>query len=1199
MSKVIWNDEQQLAINEQNKSILVSAAAGSGKTAVLVERVIQLLTDKNTGVMADELLIVTFTNLAADEMKNRINKRITQLLDESSDNPRIDETHLRNQQLLIDKAHISTIDSFCRDVVKMSYTRFDISPDYRIADSSELKALKYKAAEEIAEKYYPREDFKNLASLLTTADSDTGLKDTVIRFHEFLSALPFPKKWLENMLATLHNAQQDIRHCIWIEDIVSKARKDIIYISGLMEDSCQIFDELEHTDILSETKRYDERLAMHLADKNFITRLSRCQTFDDIQQCLYHDTFSEKLLQLRGLSDEGKLIYENYKNNRKTIQKIVTEMKNRFFVTDDELREQLRKATADITLLTEFITDFDELYTQRKREKNVMDFPDIERYTLLTLAQETENGEYTTDGIRYTVTDEGKILSQSFKQVIVDEYQDVNQLQDVIFKIISQNDKNLFVVGDVKQSIYGFRQAMPDIFIGRRNIYDTLPDSQAKNIILKRNYRSRYGVTDYVNFVFSQLMQKDLGNLEYLPEDYLVCGADYQGNNPYDVYFHINNLTYKNKKITNLYEAKKIAEIIQNTVGKYDVKDGDTTRKAQYRDVAILMRTVKDTTTLTDYLRSQEIPVVTETTTSLLDCKEVQMVVDLLRVIDNPLQDIPLYSTLVSPIYGFTPQEVAQIRCNTDRTALLYRNIITESEHNEKVRQFVADIEYYRELSANNPADVLINLIYRKTAITEFAVAQVNGEIILNNLRLLYECAKNFENDQNRGITGFIRYIDHAVETGAEPEAQTGSSTDGNCVKIMTIHHSKGLEFPICIIANTGRQPKNYTDKVYFSRSYGVGLQIKDAVTSVTQRTFLYDALVNKLKSDEVAEELRVLYVALTRAKEQLHIVGSLKGIEKIVNKISLEIAVYHGINSEVLLKNNYMLHWLIAVLLMMKPQDNQNNPLWKYANASFLRNIAHNPDYPFREYHRIFTEIDSIEDTPQPSETTEQTSSESENLAESTINISALNKRFQEVYPYQNSVNVPSVVTPSSMATHYFSSLNRFAFEDKGSRIATERGKAMHRFMECADIEKATVNPQEELERLVEYEYLSEEQAKLITINYITRCLQTPIMQRYIHAPKKYRETQFEVMVSARLTGYPDCEEEHLLRGAVDCAFEENGELIIIDYKTDYVKDMYELKEKYALQLELYKTGLSATLKKKVRSCYIYSFYLNSFIEI
>ncbi len=1199
MSKVKWNDEQSQAIVEQDKSVLVSAAAGSGKTAVLVERVIQLLTDKSSGVMADELLIVTFTNLAADEMKNRIHKRITQLLDESTDNPDIDQNHLRNQQLLIDKAHISTIDSFCREVVKTSYTKFDISPDYRIGDSSELKTLKCKAVEEIAESYYPREEFKNLASLLTTSDSDTGLKDTVIRFHEFLSALPFPKKWIANMLENLRNAKKDIWHCLWIEDIVQKAKKDILYMKGLMTNSSQIFEELEYTDGLSETKRYKERLDMHLSDKAFVEELSRCATFDDIRKALVHDTFSEKLLQLRGLSDEGKAIYENYKNNRKTIQKLLIQLKNRFLVTEDELQEQLRKATEDITLLCEFVEDFDKLYTQRKREKNVLDFSDIERYTLLTLAEEDDNGEYMTDGIRYHVTEEGRIFAESFKQVIVDEYQDVNQLQDVIFRIMSQNDKNLFVVGDVKQSIYGFRQAMPDIFIRRRQKYDTLPDTHAKNIILKRNYRSRYGVTNYVNFVFSQLMQKDLGNLEYLPEDYLVCGADYQGENPYDVYFHINNLDYKTKKITSLYEAKKITEIIQNTVGRYDVKDGDSTRKAQYRDVAILMRTVKDTTILTDYLRNHEIPVVTETTTSLLDCKEVQIVIDLLRVIDNPLQDIPLYATLVSPLYGFTPQEVAQIRCKTDRTALLYRNLISEKEQNEKVRQFIADIEYYRELSANNPVDVLINQIYRRSAITEFAVAQVNGEIILNNLHLLYECAKTFENDQNRGITGFIRYIDYAVETGEVPQAQTGSATDGNCVRIMTIHHSKGLEFPICILANTGRQPKNYTDKVYFNRSYGVGLQIKDAETSVIQQTFLYDALVNKLKSDEVAEELRVLYVALTRAREQLHIVGSLRNIANNVNKISLEISLYNGIDSAVLLKNNYMLHWLIAVGLMMKPQNKkETNPLWQYANDSFVKNIVRNPDYPFMPYRAINTEIENILSEQEEVQETEETE-EIIDLSQSHIDTKVLDERFRAVYRFESSVNVPSVVTPSSMTEHYFSSLSRFAFEDKGSHIATERGKAMHRFMECADIEKAVQDPQAELERLVEYEYLSEEQAKLITLRYIQRCLDTPLMQRYIHAKKKYRETQFEVMISARQTGYPDCNEEHLLRGAVDCAFEENDQLVIIDYKTDYVKEMSELKEKYAVQLELYKTGLSATLKKKVKSCYIYSFYLNSFIEI
>ena len=417
----------------------------------------------------------------------------------------------------------------------------------------------------------------------------------------------------------------------------------------------------------------------------------------------------------------------------------------------------------------------------------------------------------------------------------------------------------------------------------------------------------------------------------------------------------------------------------------------------------------------------------------------------------------------------------------------------------------------------------------------------------------------------------------------------------------MTIHHSKGLEFPVCIVNNTGRQPKNYTDKVYFHREYGVGLQIKDTKTLVTQKTFLYDALVNKLKSDEVAEELRVLYVALTRAREQLHIVGSLRNIESVVGKISTEIAVYQSVSSEILLKNNYMLYWLIAVSLMMKPKDKtMPNPLWQYADKSFLEKIAHNPSYAFGEYQNIFTEVETVVcDEEEETAEAEQSDEILDETEFSAIDTDLLDERFRTSYRYENSVNVPSVVTPSAMTHHYFSSLNKFTFEEKGSKIAVERGKAMHRFMECADIEKAVNHPQEELERLVENEYLSEEQAKWITLPYIQRCLATPIMQRYIHSAKKYRETQFEVMISAKLTGFPDCEEEHLLRGAVDCAFEENGELIIIDYKTDYTKDIHELKERYTPQLALYRTGLSATLGKPVKACYLYSFYLNNFIEI
>lgn len=1217
MANVKWNEDQQRAINIRGCSVLVSAAAGSGKTAVLVERVIQMLTDKSANIKADQLLIVTFTNLAAEEMKTRINKRITQLLDECANNTDLDEEYLRNQQLLLDKAHISTIDSFCKEVVKTAYTNFDISPDYRIGDNSELKALQCTAVEEVAQSYYLRDDFKSIASLLTTATNDRELKDSVISFYSFLSALPFPRQWMEQTLLNLQNAVDDVMNCKWIDNIVENAKGELNYIAGMMENNCKLFIQLDATDDI--INNYPDKLQQHNFEKEYVKNLTACKNLNQLQNILftqaYSSAFFEKAVSLRGLSEQGREINNSYKKNRDAIKKIISLLRTDFDFTEDQLKLQLNNIIDNTKVLFEFINDFTEKYTQLKKEKNILDFADIERFTLLTLAKEDKNGEFAVDdtqnSIRYNITDEARSLAGSFKQVIVDEYQDVNQLQDLIFKILSDNDKNLFVVGDVKQSIYGFRQAMPDIFINRRINCNKGKNTSSTNIVLKQNYRSRFGVTDYVNFVFANLMKKELGNLVYAPEDYLVAGASYVGENDCDVYLHLNNLSQRNKEQRDINEAKCIAEIIENTVGKYDVTNGDVSKKAEYKDIAILMRSVKDTTIFTEYLEERGIPVITETKASLLDCKEVQMVIDLLKVIDNPLQDIPLYSVLVSPMFGFEPQHIAQLRCTTNRKLFLYKNIITAGQSNSRFKEFVDDIEYYREIAANYPTDYLINLIYRKTAITEFAAALDNGEVVLNNLRLLYNYSKSFENEQNKGVSSFIRYIDRAQETGAVLDAQTGANTDGNAVRIMTMHHSKGLEFPVCIIANIGKSSLPYKDKIYFDRELGIGLQLKDTDTNAVYKSFPYNAIVNKLKTDSAAEELRVLYVALTRAREQLHLVGSYNNLPEIVNRLSTEIAMYNGISSNTIIKHNTMLEWIICTTLLMKPQKGQNeNKLWNYASDSFKDNIAYNNEFRGMKYNDITVEINDIENQDTQEDATVQKDSiktstdvvqQSVNSTHPLLDIVQLDKRFDTQYEYQSSVDIPSVVTPSSLSHSYSKVvyLESFDFEDKDILTASQRGTAMHMFMEHANLISALTSPQLEIERLVKNGYLSEKQGTSIKPQYVTDCLNTKIMQRFINSPKKYKEVKFEVMVNASITGYVECNEEHLLRGAVDCAFEENGELVIIDYKTDHVKTMQQLKDRYSTQLKLYKIGLSATLNKPVKQCIIYSFYLNDFIEV
>lgn len=412
MADVKWNEEQIQAINAKDCSVLVSAAAGSGKTAVLVERVIQLLIDKSSGVMADELLIVTFTNLAAEEMKTRINKRITQMLDMCTTDSTIDEAHLRNQQLLLDKAHISTIDSFCKNIVKASYAKFDISPDYRIGDQAELKAMQCRAVEEVAQSYYLRDDFEDIASLLTTATNDNTLKELIISFYAFLSALPFPKQWMNQTLQRLESSRADVIHSVWVENILKQSMRNVEYISGIMKNSCQLLEKLDSLEDFCD--RFPKKIIQHNSEKKLIEQLLNCKEWNEFQHILFsaenQNVFFERASQVKGLAGESAEIYESYKDNRNKIKGEIQTLKNSFTLSVAELENQLEEIIRITKVLFSFIDDFTECFTKLKKEKNILDFADIERFTLLTLAQVDDNGEYSVDdtqnSIRYNITDE-------------------------------------------------------------------------------------------------------------------------------------------------------------------------------------------------------------------------------------------------------------------------------------------------------------------------------------------------------------------------------------------------------------------------------------------------------------------------------------------------------------------------------------------------------------------------------------------------------------------------------------------------------------------------------------------------------------------------------------------------------------------------------------------------------------------------
>lgn len=1188
-----WTDNQRKAIFANDGSVLVSAAAGSGKTAVLVQKIIELITNSENPVDVDRLLVVTFTRAAASEMKERVMLAIDSLLEE---NPC--DVNLLRQRQLIYKANISTIDSFCIDIAREYFYNLDIKQDFRIADNNELVVLENDAMEATLDYFYENggDEFKNLVNSFSSPRDDKVLIDVISRVYVFLRSHPFPEKWLEDKLS-MYNADGRVSDSVWGKEIIKYAVSAVEYCQKI----CLAGNiTIQETDGLSS----GSVPALFLDYKSFLDKLSvrlKEGSWDDISKLILNFT-NGKLVFPKKFDDE--VIKNQIKNCRDNIKSTIDSLKKLFAWNEQQCKEDISRLAPLVNTLFKCVTYYSEKIEELKLDKNIADFSDIEHYMIKLFVR-----DYSSDKIP-VLTDIAGEVSKRFDYIMVDECQDVNEVQDLIFRSISRNESNLFMVGDVKQSIYGFRQAMPEIFLSRKNaysLYDEEKNSYPAKIILDKNFRSRKGVANGINFIFSRLMSEEVGDMEYSGEEMLNPAASFPEKDDLEINLTlIDRDSYDSQIDFTVLEARYIATQIQKMVlSKYQITENGSQRAVQYRDFAILLRSASKTSeTYVNELMAMGVPAYSETKGSFFDSREIKVMLNFLRVLDNPVQDIPLLSVMMSPIYGFSADDMAEIKC-TEKHSNLYSAVSSSAEYNSKSKHFLEEISKLRTFAITHSVEDLVREIYEVTGYPSIISAVEPRPNAVKNLNLLCEYAAQYELGGYKGLSAFIHYLDKMKDCNCDFEA--GSLVNGeitNTVKVMSIHSSKGLEFPVCFLGATSKK-FNRTDlnsDVLLHSDLGIGVKKRENLCRFT--TMPREGVALNIAKSQMSEELRVLYVALTRAKEKLFVVSSQKNpqgyLEKLSSKISVggEIPPYAVKNAGSIsdwifmcgLVNPYNkeLSNMVGMDVIYKAPVPEYESLWgiTYVDKSLCNLEEYSGIFPAE----IFTNETLLQEEP-PEDF-----------------IKELDKRINFQYKYAPLVNLPTKVSASDIAHReqkgiFSKILQKPAFLSDKSLTAVQKGTAFHKFLQYCSFEKAKENPEAEKEHLKSLNLLSSVQADSISNEEIENFMQGGLAKRILCSKEVFREFQFMSYINA--DEYDESIENDfsgekiLLQGAVDLAFEENGELVIVDYKTDRVKDILRLKETYSKQLALYKNAMEQCTDYKVKECIIYSLYLGEYITI
>lgn len=1149
---------QEAAINE-NGNILVSAAAGSGKTAVLVERVIKKLCDDKNPIRADELLIVTFTNAAAAEMRTRIEKRINQ---EVTANPQ--NTALFLQKHLLNNAKICTIDSFCIDLVRENFDKLDISPDFKIGEDATLNSINEEVIYSIIGRYLEEKNplFFELLDIVGAEFDEKNFANLVLSIYEFSRQLPFPDRWFDSLLKNYSNGCFDAQN-IWYRYSFEKANKIVFNMKSQIETALELISSIDEAQ-----NAYSKAFSDALIQISLLEEKAKTGDWDEFYWALEDLSFM-RLPAVRGLSEyrEVASVKDIYKY---LSTKALETLKKLFYNTSDFIDSQFKKLYPAVELFIEIVKEFENEVFLKYKENNIFTFHNTEHLALKLLCKDAN-----------TPTDFASEIFTQYKEVMVDEYQDTNDLQNMLFYVLSHFDKNLFAVGDVKQSIYAFRGANPNNFLSKKNNYLPLESAgidDAKKIILGNNFRSKDQICDFVNYFFKLFMQNQTGSIIYEDEDLLIPTAKFPDFDDKAVNFDIIDTTLSQENALTL-EARRIAQYITETIeGESCIKlDDNTLRKANYGDFTILLRSVANKAPLlVSELEKLGIPVNLNIDT-FAQTTEITTFLSLLKVIDNPQNDIALLSVLNSPIFSFSLDELAEIRANKKTDNLYSAIIFAAANGNNHSADFLSKIKEFRQMCAILPLPKFISKLLIDTEFLNIASAMTDGAVRRNNLLLLAEIAEQYYSTHSPSLTGFINYVSTQCDNITSSKAASNDA-----VNIMSIHASKGLQFPICILASTATRFNDAESRnsAAYSTKFGLGFKYFDEELKQKFTTISREVILEDIKQSALEEELRLLYVAMTRAQDKLLFVASINNFEKKLEAYkNLIVSSNNFIDSTLFSRTKSYADWLI-ISALLHPDGK------KFLNVE---------DKILPQDTKSTFGINLIDAINLPS----AIASKSEEVLNDETDFSLnLKQNFDFVYPFNSLRNIQSKMSVSLLAnkaeSEKFAFTSKPAFMSKQGITATGYGTAMHKVMEFFDFENFS-DVEAEIERLYEWQYITEEEKNAVSIDDLKAFFTSQIFERIKAAKRVEREMRFmsEIPATQIDSSLDDIfmNEKIIVQGAVDVCFIEDDGLVILDFKTDRVEDISELAQSYGEQLSIYAKACEKIFEMPVKEKVIYSF--------
>lgn len=1140
---ISFSDEQRAAIGARGH-VLVSAAAGSGKTAVLTQRVFERVFDAADPIDIDRMLILTFTNDAAAEMRGRISKKFAEYLMSNPENARA-----ARQGVLVDSADISTIDSFCINLIRENFEVLGISPDFKIIGNEHSDMLKKRAMDEVLDAAYGSNDgvFKNLLELI--GDSEYTISGYIDKIHTYVRSLPSPQRWLDNVVQ-MYRTDADFEQNEWCKYALARSRKIIAAAISRLEarSDCLGFENDDNT--ADSNFYYDMQRLLHGL------RAAADQSWDD----LYY-----KLQQYSNfdLGNKGKKRNNAVIDAVKEAEHAIGRLPRLICGSADDCIKDIERVRPHLEKLFELVRQYSDAYQSLKGEQNLLDFSDAEYLALELLA------DVSGDEVR--LTDAAADICARYDEVMIDEYQDTNDLQDMLVYVLSDKAKHLFLVGDVKQSIYRFRKANPENFLKKKNTFAPYEEGMTEGkVCLGGNYRSRAGVCDFVNGIFARIMSEDAGGMVYGEEDRLVPKGTFADNNSHAA--EVDIITD-----SDLTQEEYISSLIRRLVDeKFQVSEGSGLRDIRFGDIAVLMRSPgKRYGAFAAQFAADGIPFSASMRGGLFEQPEVMLLLNILRAADNPRRDLPLLGAMMSPVFCFDAERVARIKLQGQKG--LYANLLLAARDDKTAAEFVDTLGRIRQLcatlSAGEATRHTVNLLGINTVIAGFGGGDARREDLLKFIGL----AAQFDAGQIGGMSAFLRYIDSVIDSGSDPDRSAVSGE--NAVKITSIHASKGLQYKVVILADAekGFNMMDVNSSIVLGAHYGVGLRV------FNEAGVRYDTLCRAVIADEegretCAEAMRLLYVALTRAVDRVYVVGSSSNFTKpngLLNQLKQQVEICTDatgvLSPDCVLSSPNYLNWVVESLLCNCPDVFDGG--CKGCVVKLIDEVEQ-PDEQANGADKPDCDLDIA--TPL-----------------------AFN------YPHGGAVNINTKYSASQLNSMLEGDDNcctaRPAFLSSKGLTPAERGTATHKFMQFADSRAAAVDVGAEVDRLVAGGYLTEQEGEAIDREAVEGFYRSELYSRISAAEQVMREIKFiyELPAEQVSADFAGVTEPVVVQGVTDCVFIENGTAYIVDFKTDRVKAPAELSERYRRQMQVYAAALAKTLGVPVGDCILYSFCLGSAVRV